>query len=90
MRLVCSYNQDNFLSTWATISDSESEVCSFRFSVNSELSRLQFVSCLKINNSSLRHCLFVAEGLHALFEAESYADGSVAAGRSYYVGQVKA
>jgi hypothetical protein len=39
---------------------------------------------------SMRHCLFVAEGLHALFEAESYADGSVAAGRFYHVRQVKA
>jgi hypothetical protein len=39
---------------------------------------------------SLRHCLFVAEGLRALFEAESYADGSVAASRFYHVRQVKA
>jgi hypothetical protein len=39
---------------------------------------------------SLRHCLFVVEGLRALFEAGSYADGSIAAGRFYHVRQVKA
>jgi hypothetical protein len=38
---------------------------------------------------SLTHCLVVAQGLRALFEAESYADGSVPAGRFYHVRQVK-
>jgi hypothetical protein len=39
-----------------------------------------------------RHCLLllVAEGLHAPFEAESYAGGSLATGRSNLAGQVNA
>jgi hypothetical protein len=37
-----------------------------------------------------RHCLLVAEGLRAPFEAESYAGGSLATGRSNLAGQVKA
>jgi hypothetical protein len=44
-----------------------------------------------INISPLwRHCLFVAEGLRAPFEAESYAGGSLATGRYNLAGQVKA
>jgi hypothetical protein len=41
-------------------------------------------------NPSQRHFLFVSEGLRAVFEAESYDDGSVAACRFYHVRQVKA
>jgi hypothetical protein len=48
------------------------------------------LTAIKYCYPSLRHCLFMEEGLRALFETESYTDGSVAAGRLYHVRQVKA
>jgi hypothetical protein len=37
----------------------------------------------------LRHCLYVADALCGPFEADSYASGSLATGRSNLVRQVK-
>jgi hypothetical protein len=49
-----------------------------------------FSICHLIHIPLWRHCLFVAEGLCAPFEAESYAGGSLATGRSKLARQVKA